>query len=200
MGKKKSDIVSDMMRGTQIVKTLSDALRDMGGSDQDLLKILDPQSPYPVLIGEMLMEKVAKPVPLPQPVDTPAPASDVPDGWRIMRDVDLTQFSVDNLECYNFLHEGQLFIHGVDAVELAKEWGANLGLADATYVLRHCDWLPDNYREYTILFPGTVLLDHDSEPRVPYLAYMGGKWVLDFYWVNGEGWGGYFRLARLKRA
>ena len=56
MRKQKSGIVGDMMRGTQIVKKLSDALRDRGGNDAHLLKILDQNSPFPVLIADLLMQ------------------------------------------------------------------------------------------------------------------------------------------------
>jgi hypothetical protein len=198
MGKKKSDIVGDMMRGTQIVKTLSDALRDMGGSDQDLLKILDPQSPYPVLIGELLMEKVAKPAGRRETPANSLVVSMVPGGWKVMQDVPPSQFEVKDLEFFNFLSPGQLFVSGEQGMELAAECGADLGLADARFVLDHCAELPKEAEELAILFPGTVVVDHEEQTRVPYLAFREDKWDVGFYWICGEGWGGYFRFARLK--
>ena len=56
MGNQKSDIVSNMMRGTQIVKAISDALRDRGADDDYLKRILREGSDLPSKIANLLME------------------------------------------------------------------------------------------------------------------------------------------------
>jgi len=200
MRKQKSGIVSDMMRGTQIVKRLSDALRDRGGSDAHLLKILDQNSPYPVLIADLLMqtgEMAAPPSPPPPPAYTTE--SLVPDGWKIERYVLPNRFEVRDLEFIPFLYGGELFLRGEDIMERVNELCANeLGLADAKYVLDHQDQIPADLREYTLFFAGAILCDDSKECRVPYLVFLNNAWTIEFYWMRDE-WGGNFRVARFKR-
>jgi hypothetical protein len=58
MGKQKSDILSGMGSGFQILK----ALRDAGATDEDLRRIIAENSPFPKLIADLIVTKVAKPV------------------------------------------------------------------------------------------------------------------------------------------
>ena len=201
MRKQKSGIVGDMMRGTQIVKKLSDALRDRGGNDAHLLKILDQNSPFPVLIADLLMqtgEMAAPPSPPPPPATATATDSLVPEGWRIERYVLRNRFEVRDLEFIPFLYGGELFLRGEDIMErLAQLRADHLGLADAKYVLDHQDQIPADLREYTLFFAGAILCDDSKEYRVPYLVFLNNAWTIEFYWLKDE-WGGNFRAARLK--
>ena len=62
MGKQlKSNIVGDMMRGAQIVKAISDALRDRSVGDEYLLRVLREGSDLPGKIADLLMEGEDKP-------------------------------------------------------------------------------------------------------------------------------------------
>ena len=118
--------------------------------------------------------------------------------WGVVEDVSPFEFKVKDLEFISFLEKGEDYIGGEEMRKRAVGLKANLGLADAKYLLDHKAEIPAKLRgKKYIVLPGTVLRDSVGDLLVPYLGWRGGRWVLDFNWVDNA-FNGYDVLARSK--
>ena len=105
--------------------------------------------------------------------------------WGVVEDVSPFEFKVKDLEFISFLEKGEDYIGGEEMRKRAVGLKANLGLADAKYLLDHKAEIPAKLRgKKYIVLPGTVLRDSNSDLRVPYLGWVGGRWVLRFLWLD----------------
>lgn len=61
-----------------------------------------------------------------------------------------------------------------------------LGQHTAEYFLEYQDEIPFDWREYHLVFPGTVWHDTSNLARMPYLYWRPGKdkWYIDFDWLD----------------
>ncbi len=122
----------------------------------------------------------------------------IPKGWEIVEDIAPSKFQVKDLEFISFLEKGEEYIGGEVMRQRAVKLKANLGLADAKYLLDHQAEIPAKLRgKKYIVLPGTVLRDSCGDLGVPYLGWGGGRWVLDFCWVD-DGFSGRDVLAPSK--
>lgn len=118
--------------------------------------------------------------------------------WELIEDVGETNLlSVNQLELVSFLFSGEGFITGEELVQRAKKMHTNLGQRQAEYLLDHQDQIPGEWRQYYLIFPGTIWRSHHGNPFVPYLDFdrLRGRWVLNFRWLN-RGFGVSSRLLR----
>ena len=106
------------------------------------------------------------------------------EGWELVEDVEGTQFlSPHQLELVPFLFKGENYIKGEELVERAKKMQANLGQRQAEYLLDHRYEIPEEWRQYYIVFPGTFWRDHYGYRNFPYLYWDGERWDLNFDWI-----------------
>ena len=194
MGKQKSDLVSDMMCGAQIIKAISDALRDRGGNDNCLKKILGEHSLFPGRIADLLMEQEQKPARQPHPSDAIAAEY----GFTVLEDVQPSDFQIKDLEMVPFLKpEDGGNVIGTVMRTRAVTLKANLGLTDAKHLLKHKEEIPVEFRGKYLVFTGTLLRDSGGVLLVAYLFWNGVCWLLNFRWVDFV-WDGGNRLLRCK--
>ena len=201
MGKQKSDIVSHMMRGVQIVKAISDALRDRGGDDTFLVKILGENSVFPGKIADILMGRDTNAFPsllfasslIPEYTDAEGNTKK----WEVLEDVQPSNFKISDLEMVTFLQGEETSIRGKVMRERAVSLKANLGLVDAKRLLDNQSEIPVEFRGKILVFTGTLLRDPDGSLFVACLSFDGGRWCLGFGWV-GNVWDGCGRLLRCK--
>ncbi len=189
MGKQKSDILSGMGSGFQIVK----ALRDAGATDEDLRRIIVENSPLPRQIVEILVAKSVKPV---FPSLTLA-ADLIPSGWTIVEDVAPTLKSAGDLEFIPVLREGEPSVRGDVMRQRAKEQNANLGLADLKRALETQAEIPAGLQGKYITFAGTVLRHADGYLYVADLYWHDDRWFVNFCRLDHD-WRDSVRLARCK--
>lgn len=117
------------------------------------------------------------------------------DGWTLVED-EGSQLSVSGLEIVSFLKKVESSVSGESMRERAKELGANFGQRQAEYLLDHQAEIPAKWRDYYLVFPGTLWRASCGGLGVPCLAWLSGRWCLLFGWLDG-GWGSRVRVLRL---
>ncbi len=116
----------------------------------------------------------------------------IPKKWIRVKNVKPTVKSVDDL-IFKGVLDGQREKH-INAAEMrqrAVKFGGSLGLAEALRILEQCTRLSKELRSKNILFPGTVMLNLDSQQLVmPCLRFEKGRWILGFrclyYFINAD--------------
>ena len=96
----------------------------------------------------------------------------------------------------SFIQEGESSVPGDEMVRLAKENDAMLGQRHAEALLRNQDKIPEEWRDYILVFPGDVWRDPHGRRVVPYLCWYGGRWYLHFCWLES----GFYSRGRLLRS
>ena len=121
------------------------------------------------------------------------------ESWVLVEDVGEVpaDFAISELEIVSFLQKGEIFILSDEMRKRAKKLGGNLGQRHAEFLL-NCQ-IPEAWRQYYLVFPGTVWRDRDGDLCVPYLSWYGGRWVLGFNWL-GYVWGSGGRLLVARNA
>ena len=117
------------------------------------------------------------------------------DGWILVEDNPL-QKSVSELEIVSFLKRGENSISGERIRQRAAEMGGNFGQREAEYLLNHQEEIPVSWRQYYLVFPGTVWRYSDGSLGVPYLDWGCGRWSLRFSFL---GWNSDGRLLRSRK-
>lgn len=127
----------------------------------------------------------------------------IPKGWRVAvinsvpQDVAPTEFKVSDLELVSFMKSSKSCVSGKVMRKRAINLKANLGLADAKYILDHQAEIPVEFRNKRIVFPGTLLCTPDGNLHVACLFWHDGRWCLLFYRLAFD-WRDHDRLARRK--
>jgi len=116
--------------------------------------------------------------------DTTKPAPPY-EGWELVEDSTAPVGTIE-LELNEFLREGEEFVKGEVMRERSKQLGFVLGERHARALLKRQDRIPEAWRQYYLVFPGTVWRDHDGFLGVPYLRWYGGQWDLGFRWIGGD--------------
>jgi len=113
----------------------------------------------------------------------------IPAGYEVIEDVEPSQFQVKDLKLVPFLEDGENYVDGEELRQRAKKLKANLGLADAKFIMDHQNEIPTEFRDKYLVFTGTLLHSLGGELSVAYLSWSRGRWYLSFYWL-GHGWFG----------
>jgi hypothetical protein len=110
------------------------------------------------------------------------------EGWTLLADArDPWPISVGNLELVSFLmDDDDGIIGGENVAARAVALNANLGQRHAEYLLDHQDEIPEEFRKFYLIFPGTKWRDRSGYGRVPYLYWIGGQWYLLFFWLGHD--------------
>lgn len=108
----------------------------------------------------------------------------IPNGWEIVEDVEPSKFQIKDLEMVSFLENGEEYVKGEVLRKRAVGLKANLGLADAKYILDYQAEIPPEFRTKYFVFPGTLLRSPDGDLRVAYLGWDGERWCHNFNWVD----------------
>ena len=108
-----------------------------------------------------------------------------PAGWTLIDHVPRHLVSTANLKLVPFLHEGEDSVRGYDLIGRARyKLGVNFGQEDAEFLLDHQAEIPEEFRQYYLVFTGTIWLDSDGRLSVPYLQWDEDRWILCWYWFD----------------
>ncbi len=187
----KSEFVSAFDIAAQVFKKLANAVIDAGGSDAELRR-LESDSELRGKIAALIVS-VAPSI--------PTFSRDMrKEGWTLPEPGPRRSInSIADLEPVSFLKKGENYINGEEMVQRArKEFNVNFGQEDAEWVLANQHLIPKEWRNYYLVFPGTVWRDRSGDRRVSCLDWGGGGWCLLFYWLD-DGWGSDARVLRLRK-
>lgn len=119
------------------------------------------------------------------------------DGWTLLENVP-RRLTSSNIEAVSFLKRLETYINGEALVSRALQMEANYGQEDAEWLLENQNQIPAELRKFYLVFPGTIWQGAHGPRGVPYLDWRGGRWVLDFFWLD-RGWGSHDRLVRPRK-
>jgi hypothetical protein len=105
------------------------------------------------------------------------------DGWTLIEEGPKLSKKNQKLEIVSFLKEGESYINGEEMRKRAKELGS-LGQHQAEQLLKQASDIPEEWKNYYLLFPETVWRHPGGLLYVPYLYWDGGRWVLRFGYVD----------------
>ncbi|TSC84638.1 MAG: hypothetical protein G01um101413_22 [Parcubacteria group bacterium Gr01-1014_13] len=177
----KSEFVSGLGTGFEFVKAISDEVRKLGGSDDDLRKVITQTALRRKIAESIMVGRDGSKFP-----SLVHAAELIPEGWTVVEDVVLSSFDVSGLKPRSFLKERETSISSEQMRKRAAEFHCNLGLSDAKRMLAEQDKIPVEFRDFYIPFPGTVLRDPGGDLSVPYLFFYGGRWRMDFVWLGND--------------
>jgi len=195
MSKKISAIVSGAGLLAAVWTDLVKAVREKGGSDEDLHRLSTPD-------GKATIEQIALVIMANAKTDKPKFPSEalahdlISAGWEIVEDVEPSQLKGKTLEMVSFL-KGEDYVNGDAMKKRAVELKANLGLADAKYLLNHQNEIPVEFRDNVLVCAGTVLRSPGGRLCVACLGWGVDRWYLGFGWLDSD-WRGGGRLLRCK--
>ena len=196
MARQKSEFLKAFGTIFEIWKRIIEAVQKLGGSDEDLRKILTEKG-MATKIAEIIMAGKAAAAAVKKFVSEISAAELIPSGWKVEEDVEPSTFRIEDIEFPTFLVGGESSIYGTVLRQRAVEQKANLGLVDLKRVLAEQGKLPTELRGKYLVFAGTLLRGSGGGLCVPFLYWDGDRWVLGFGWVGG-GFDGDGRLARSK--
>ncbi len=109
----------------------------------------------------------------------------IPDGYEIMKDVEPSKFEMKDLEYVSFLDPGKDSLSGKHIRQRAVELSANLGFADAKYIMVRSEQIPHEFRNKHFLFPSTILFSSGGSLSMPYIYRKDdGSWCLGYLRVD----------------
>jgi|SRR3989338_3241729 len=107
------------------------------------------------------------------------------EGWKLLENSPRRITSVAGLELVPFLKKGESSIGGEELVRRARaELDANCGQEDAEFLLEHQKEIPEEFRQFYLIFTGTVWGGSGGGRDVAYLFFDGERWCLDFHWLG----------------
>ncbi len=118
--------------------------------------------------------------------DAPLDYDKTRDGWKYLSDTKEPTGELA-LELVEFLKEGETFINGEELIKRAEEKHILLGQRHAEALLKNQGTIPEEWRRYYLVFPGSVLqIIPRGARRVPYLSWDGRRWCLLFHWFGND--------------
>lgn len=125
------------------------------------------------------------------------------EGWKLLEHTPRTIYSslVTDLELVQFPNSDKAWINGEERVRRAKELNANLCQEDAEWLFQHQNKIPAEWKEYYLIFPGTVWREDSHGHRyVPWLGFGScrQRWELSFHCLELD-WRSDNRLLRLRK-
>lgn len=100
-----------------------------------------------------------------------------------------------NFELVKILKDGETYVSGYEMLKRAKELGITSSKKEADYFLEHQKEIPEEWRDYYLIFPEYLLDDDDRDRQVAYFGWYGWHWVLNFGWL-GSYFSDYDRFVR----
>src|SRR3972149_8082029 len=114
------------------------------------------------------------------------------DGWKLLSNI---TSPITKFELVSVLREEENSVPGGEFLKRAKKDNLDLGQNVAEYLVEHQDEIPQEWKDYCLVFPGTVWQDSYGNRYVPYLRWSGERGALGFLWLVRD-WRSYDRLLR----
>ncbi|MFH1575518.1 MAG: hypothetical protein ABIB55_01065 [Candidatus Nealsonbacteria bacterium] len=106
------------------------------------------------------------------------------EGWTLVEDVGDLLISIAYLEIVSVLKETEDSISEDEIRSRIKKLGTNLGQHHAEYLLEHSADIPVEWREYFLVFAGTIWRNYRGDLEMPCLCFDRGRWRLYFDWLK----------------
>jgi hypothetical protein len=110
---------------------------------------------------------------------------------------------ISKLEFVPFHKDGEGWVGGDEMRRRSADVKAFPGCQDwsqhhAEDILERASELPEEAKQFVLVFADTVLLGKRGDRYVPCLVWFNGQWQLDWYWL-GDSFSRYYRFPRLRK-
>lgn len=102
------------------------------------------------------------------------------DGWKLKGDTSFPLGGELRLELVEVLQGNESYVAGNELKKHALSVKASQGQQCAETLLLHSDKIPEDWRPFILLFPGTVWESPGGDEFIPCLAWREEKWVLQW--------------------
>jgi hypothetical protein len=103
------------------------------------------------------------------------------EGWELLEDAtEPARISGETIELVPILNEEDGYILGEEMVERTRALAGRLGQRHAEHFLDNPQEIPESFRQYSLIFPGTIWVGKDRNHHVPCLVWRQGQWDLQF--------------------
>ncbi|GEM_PF-2137483 len=196
MAKRNPDVEAMYSGGkflSDLFAKLSAAVEKRGGGSKEVHRLVKKEGEE--TLGNLIVGLVANIVTITLDPAKPFIYDKTKDGWTLP-DGDI-QYEAGEVmfELTEFLKSSESWVKGTVMADRAKELGANPGQKHAEWLEEHQDRIPEEFRKFHLIFPGTLWRDARGDRSVPCLGWGGGRWCLYFFWLGG-GWHSGGRLLR----
>ena len=118
------------------------------------------------------------------------------DDWELVENAPLE--GEPTLSLAEFLEGDESYVKGDVMLERSKAMGedGNAGQLHAERLLEQQDTIPEDWRQYVLVFTKTVWRHPVGLLVLPYLLWDDDEWHLNFYWLDDR-FDSHFRLVRL---
>lgn len=121
------------------------------------------------------------------------------EGWTLLENTSRRLNSVSGLDLISFLRDGESSANGEEVTHRARiELDANYGQEDAEFLLEHQEEIPEEFRQFYLVFPATVWRSSHGRHNVSYLYWHRNWWHLGFGWL-GSDWLSHARFVRPRK-
>lgn len=121
------------------------------------------------------------------------------DGWKLVEGGEPLVIPASGelkFELVEILKPDETSVNDEEMRRRAVAKNANLGQHEAELLEHNQDAIPEDWRNFILLFPKTLWRDPSGGLRMPCLCRSGGRWVLNFYWLRRVV-SSFYRLVRL---
>lgn len=183
-----SPIISGAGFITGFITELVTAAREFGCSDEEIHRLVTPE-------GRETVRAMAKLIPTRRDEVTFQHGLR-PESWELLEGADEPDpVDIVNLDLVAFLEEGEGSVGGEEMVRRARQLQANGGQRQAKHLLAHQAGIPEEFRNYALVFTQTIWRYRGGDRYVPYLCWHGGRWDLYVRWL-GNFFNRRYRLLR----
>ena len=181
MARQKSGLLSAMGTAFEIVKAMVDEVLNLGGSDDDLRRILTEPK-----LRKKIAELIVK---IKHIIDLDADPF-LPEGWQVEEHKKGGQLEWDPTKVKLYLSENQRNNRVIQGnklrAELANQPVLNANVLD--YLLAHPELIPEECKGKAVFFWGTIYRNSDGVLCVRCLYWIGGGWRWHYSRWLGDGW------------
>lgn len=116
--------------------------------------------------------------------------------WLLKKNVSFPFDGRIPLELIEVLQGDESYVAGDELIKRALSLRALQGQRCAEALLRHSDNIPEDWRPFILLFPGTVWETLEGDEYIPCLVWREGGWTLLWAFLK-SGWHSPHRLVRI---
>lgn len=104
-------------------------------------------------------------------------------GWELIANESEQKIvRASELKTVEFVHEFEEYVTWDELLKRAKSSNSMYTQDQADLLLDESETIPIEYRQYNLIFPGTIWQSLTGNFHCPYLVWRDNKWCLDFYW------------------
>ncbi|MEK7119932.1 MAG: hypothetical protein AAB824_00100, partial [Patescibacteria group bacterium] len=89
-------------------------------------------------------------------------------------------------------------IRGELAISRSRKKGYLAGGRALTFLMHHPKYIPEDWRKFNLIFPGTIWCDSKHRKGVQYMYWHAGRWRMNYCWLTDD-FSAIVRVVRIQK-